>query len=48
MAGFTSTSHIGSYKQHVPANKTPKSDWASVTLPTKLESVDSRSVGPPN
>ena len=46
--GFTSTSHTGSHKQHEPVNRMPKSGWASVTLPAKLGSVDSRSMGPPN
>ena len=48
IAGFTSTSHIGSYKQYEPVNKLPKGGWASVTLPNKLGSADSRSMGPPN
>ena len=45
VTGFTSTSHTGSHKQHEPVNKLPKIRWASVTLPTKLGSVDSKSVG---
>ena len=48
IAGFTSTSHTGSHKQHEPVNKRPKGGWASVTLPNKLGSADSRSMGPPN
>ena len=48
VTGFSSTSHTGSYKQHEPVNKVYKRGWASVTLPTKLGSADSGSMGSPH